>query len=366
MPDVDGFLRTLWNNPKFGLFSAPKFYKSIRKQYPDIKITLKQVKAFIDKQEAAQVNKRPPKPVFNPIISPAPNVGWQADLLDFQKYRTANKGYKWLLVVIDIYSRRAWFIPVKTKGSKDMAEAFAKLLKKYARPSTAVPVRNLTTDNGKEFTNKEVQKVLKQYDVKHWMHEPGDHNVMGIVERMNRTIRTLLSKWWTMQNTFQWFNIIDHVQHNYNNSEHRGIKAIPLDVYEGRAIPTFAKRKAPQQFKVGDRVRKIINRTVFGKPVETFSKTIYTILKDNGKSYVLQPEGGEPLKAPAKPGQLQLITVVETAKAFATAKDRVTQADTKKAISKQKIELLHKQLNIKPENIVKGKRVRKKKVIVDV
>ena len=72
-----------------------------------------------------------------------------------------NSGYKYILTVIDVFSKFAWAIPVKSKGSKDMVEAFQTLFKKSA---PRVPTR-LQTDAGLEFLNKEVQSIFKKHNI---------------------------------------------------------------------------------------------------------------------------------------------------------------------------------------------------------
>jgi hypothetical protein len=86
------------------------------------------VKEFLVKQEAAQLTKEIKKPKFNHIVAPSINDQWQMDLLDLTKYKKVNKGYGWLLVVIDIFSRYGWAIPIKTKSSENIAEALTNLL----------------------------------------------------------------------------------------------------------------------------------------------------------------------------------------------------------------------------------------------
>jgi hypothetical protein len=347
--DSNAFLKKLWEDPKFGLFSPAKFYKNVKKQYPNVPITSKQTHAFVKKQEAFQINKQPTKQGHHHIVAPYPNSGWQMDLLDLSKYYTANSHYKWILVIIDINSRYLWLIPLKNKKEQSLADALNKHFK-----SVKPPV-NITSDNGSEFINKSVQAIFKKHKIKHWLADVGDHGKMGIVERVNRTVRTLLSKYWTLMNTKQWYPVIGDIAYNYNNSVHRTIKARPVAVYDGvdysRPQSTSAKIS---KFSVGDRVRKIITRNVFDKPVSRYSKATYEIVKV-GKSLTLKNDDGDILKTKAKPSQLQLITEVQT------AVKKVNDApDTKVQISKQKIALLHKQLGIDKNNVIEEvKRIRK-------
>ena len=110
---MNSLLTKLWQSPATGLTSAVKFHNSIKKVHPEI--TLKVVKEFVSNQEAAQLTKEIKKPKFNHIVAPSINDQWQIDLLDLTKYKKVNKGYGWLLVVIDIFSRYGWAGPYQSK-----------------------------------------------------------------------------------------------------------------------------------------------------------------------------------------------------------------------------------------------------------
>ena len=72
---------------------------------------------------------------------------WQADLVDMQTFEKENKGYRYILTVIDIFSRYAWALPIKSKRREDVRDAF-KLIFKEAKPE------KIQFDDGKEFYNK--------------------------------------------------------------------------------------------------------------------------------------------------------------------------------------------------------------------
>ena len=76
-----------------------------------------------------------------------------------------NKGTKYILTVIDVFSKYAWAIPVKNKGGPEMKNAF-EILFQMSNPRTP---DKLQTDAGKEFLNKDVQKFLKSHGVLHFV-----------------------------------------------------------------------------------------------------------------------------------------------------------------------------------------------------
>ena len=74
---------------------------------------------------------------------------WTADLVDMSSYSRSNSGYKYLLTVIDVFSKYGWIVPLKTKTGKEVATAFQELF------TDNVPPSRLWTDKGTEFYNQQ-------------------------------------------------------------------------------------------------------------------------------------------------------------------------------------------------------------------
>jgi len=109
---------------------------------------------------------------------------WQVDLADMQALSRANHGIKYLMTCIDVFSKYAWVIPVKSKSASEITEAFRNLLEKLAYPR--IPKR-IQSDKGKEFLNKNVREYLQQNDIEHfttWSDQKA-----AVVERFNRTLK---------------------------------------------------------------------------------------------------------------------------------------------------------------------------------
>lgn len=350
---MEKILIDLWQSPKTGLTSAVKFYNSVKKLHP--KVTLKIVKDFISNQEAAQLTKEIKKPKFNHIVAPEINDQWQMDLLDLTKYKKVNKGYGWLLVVIDIFSRYGWAIPIKNKSAENVEEVLVDLLAKYANHS-GHKLNHIRSDNGSEFISKKSQALFKKYEIKHWLSEPYTHNTTGIVERFNRTIRTVLRRYWAMYDTKSWYPIIDDVIANYNNTRHSTIKTTPYAVYNGEDYARPQKQPHVQVFKKGDMVRRKLVKNIFDKPTLRWSKTVYTIHKANPRSYELyNPDTDSVLQGVVKPNELQKIEKVNVAE-HKIADSHIAE----KHIKVKKLEDEWKQLGNDPKNIIDTKRIKKK------
>ena len=68
-----------------------------------------------------------------------------ADLIDYRKYSRQNQGYKYVLVMIDAFSRFAYTAPLKFKTAEDSAQAIDSILSKFLHPPTM-----FSSDKGNE------------------------------------------------------------------------------------------------------------------------------------------------------------------------------------------------------------------------
>ena len=73
---------------------------------------------------------------------------WGADLADMQLISKFNKRFRFLLCVIDIFSKYAWVVPLKDKKGVSIVNAFQKILDKSGRKPNKIWV-----DKGSEFYN---------------------------------------------------------------------------------------------------------------------------------------------------------------------------------------------------------------------
>jgi transposase InsO family protein len=137
------------------------------------------------------------------------NDQWQIDLFDFSKYSHWNSGYKYLLCVVDVFSRKAFVAALKRKS--DTTDAMSKILVK----DTPILIQS---DNGTEFLNKSFQRLLKSMNVRHITVDVGNHKRQGIVERFNRTIALLISRYQESRNTNRYIDVLDDLVYNFNHT----------------------------------------------------------------------------------------------------------------------------------------------------
>ena len=128
-----------------------------------------------------------------PVLVFGPDQQWATDLIDVQNIKRWNRGTNYLLTIVDVSSKFAWVLPLKNKTGSAVASALSSVLSGKRRPQT------LQTDDGKEFYNAQVKKVLKEYDIRHFS-TAGDTKA-SVVERFNRRFKQRLYRYITTFNT---------------------------------------------------------------------------------------------------------------------------------------------------------------------
>lgn len=99
-------LKKMFFNPRTGFISADKLYRKLKEK--DTGLSLKQVRDWVRKQEVQQIHKQRGKVEYNRIIALGLGYSLQVDLLDLSNYKSKNKGYRYILLVVDVYSRYAF------------------------------------------------------------------------------------------------------------------------------------------------------------------------------------------------------------------------------------------------------------------
>jgi transposase InsO family protein len=180
---------------------------------------------FLNEQATYQLHK-PARHTFlrNQTLVAHIDEQWQADLADMSNISKENDAYTFLLTCVDILSRYAWVIPVRSKSAAHMLIAIRQLFK---RASPRKPTR-LQTDKGKEFHNASVRTFLRQQGVELFSTN-SDHKA-AIVERFNRTLKHRIYKHFTAYNTRRYVDVLPDIVYSYNNSYHRTTGQRPRDI----------------------------------------------------------------------------------------------------------------------------------------
>ena len=139
------------------------------------------------------------------------------------KYSKQNNNYKYILTVIDFFSKYSWCYPLRNKNSNEIINCFKDIFKKSKRSPNFIQ-----SGEGNEFTNKIVQKFFNDNNIK-WYHTYNREIKCSICERFNRTILNKMYKNFTLNNNTIWIKDLNKLVKEYNNAQHRSIKMYPFN-----------------------------------------------------------------------------------------------------------------------------------------
>ena len=216
----------------------------------------------------------------------------------------ATKNTKYLLVFIDVFTKYAWLYPLKQIKGADVAKCFSDLFRRN-KPE------KLTSDAGKEFLNKHVQKVLRENKVQYYIAK--GRTKAAVAERFNLTIQRLIYQLCRYHNTNEWTSdlVLGKAKKIYLNRKHRTIKMSPIEaekksnqsrlrkVYLEKYRKAKSFKKKPK-FNIGDTVRISSKRSPFNRGYhQNFTTEVWTISKvmDNLPlpRYIVKDEHGDEL-----------------------------------------------------------------------
>lgn len=256
------------------------------------------MKKWLSSQDAYTLHK-PVRKIFprRKTFSKGIDDLYQADLADMQNLSRFNDGFRFILTCVDVFSKRAFAVPVKDKRGPSIAQAFEKIF------SVSFPVM-LQTDRGTEFLNVDVQTVFRKYNIRHYWSLNDDIKA-ACVERFNRTIKTRIFRYMTHHRTNRWIDVLDSLITSYNRSYHRTIGMAPVDVTSENAdIITRRmypiKPKPVWKYEIGDKVRICKYKQIFDKGyLPNWTEEIFVIVERYPTypvTYGLQDLAGEYIK----------------------------------------------------------------------
>ena len=224
------------------------------------------------------------------IVTSGIDEQWQADLADMSNWQRENKGYRYILTVVDVMSRFAFARPIKHKNGQEVAEFY------------------LQTDEDKEFFNQHVKELASKYGFNQF------HT--AIVERFNLTLKEMIWSYFTWTNTRKWVtnsqgeDMLVKFVNAYNHRQHTKLGMSPLQAmkhdqneFYDSTIGKHLKRKQRKRFerdysniKVGDFVlvntaKKTFEKGVAPKWTRKVFKVINVDMSSPRLSYKLEVKG---------------------------------------------------------------------------
>jgi hypothetical protein len=290
-------IHDVYYNKKF-YFGRDKLFHYLMTNYPKAMISQRQVMNWLKDQELAQLfnGTKKTKDIQSTVLSePYKQLGM--DIIDMQSYE--HDGYNYILTMIDLFSKKAWAIPLKNKESKTVANGFKDMLKTIDHK-----ISSIRSDNGSEFVSKEFKKVLNDNDIKQVLSNAGTPQSNGQIERFNGVLKQKIKMYITKEDKQDWNNVLDQIVDNYNNIESRVTKMTPneldktsvenqskvinannKDIQEQvkqkirKEVIPKNERKRNNTFSVGDKVRLKLEGDDNQKTHELWTRDIFTISK---------------------------------------------------------------------------------------
>ena len=173
---------------------------------------------------------------------------------DMQAFSSFDKRFKYILTIIDVFSKYACAVSIKDKSAASVTKAFEKII------SERIP-KQLWVDEGKEFYNTTFKKLLDKHKID--MYSTFNEGKAVVIERFNRTLKNIMWKYFTANNTRFYLDALDQMVKNYNKKVHSTIKMTPKeaskDINRGKVyfniIRKPNKSRTSIQYKKGDKVR---------------------------------------------------------------------------------------------------------------
>ena len=235
----------------------------------------KNIKIFIN-----EIYSKPPKKNYDTNKTNVYHIDdiWSLDILDLKDYGPENnRGYRYVLVTIDNFSKFGWTVPLKNKNAQTIKDSFENILINSKRKPNL-----FETDRGKEFYNNIFQDFLNKNNIKIYSRNSSYGAVFA--ERFNRTIRDLLKKIVFEHGDAKWIDILPTITKQYNNKVHSSTKLTPVQASlkknEGYVYKNLLdkRKKIKPKYEIGDLVRAADLKRVFSKGDTTnWSYKLYKI-----------------------------------------------------------------------------------------
>ena len=225
---------------------------------------------------------------------------WAVDLADMKSLSKKNKGIKFLLCVIDLYSKYAFVVPLKDKKGISIVNAFDKIIKQSNRRKP----NKIWVDQGSEFYNRVFKKWLSDKNI--IMYSTYNEGKSVVAERFIRILKNKLYKHMTASGKNVYYDVLDDIVNKYHNTKHSTIKMKPIDVKNNKRVyidehnkkvTTNSSSSERSRFKVGDRIRISKFKNIFAEGyTPNWSREIFIVDKINDTvpyTYNIKDSNGE-------------------------------------------------------------------------
>lgn len=243
-------------------------YRHWKQKFPEL--TLKLVKTLLSKNEGYTRHRQTKRGKTNPIYCYSKRQTFSIDLVDCQNIHKDNGDVKFLLNVIDNFTKYAWSEPLRNKTRDVVLQAFKKIIKECK-----IKPKSVFADSGGEFQNAKFKKFCSAKDIDLYFAKSFGHASM--VERFNLTLKRKIYAFMTDNETYRFVPKLKDIMKSYNTSKHSSLPDIsPLEAENGNQETFYQMRllnekkymKIPRtntKYDIGDTIRVSTAKNVFSR-----------------------------------------------------------------------------------------------------
>ena len=227
MKDWQNYLESIYHDPSHpGSFTGPETLYKVVLAEGKFKIGRHRIRKWLQDQESYSLT-RGARRKYNRsrVIVNGINSQADMDLMDMVDLAKQNDGYQYLLVCINILSRFARCVPLKTKKGKDVLQGLKTIFK------DGFKVNMVRTDRGMEFRSKEVNAYLKSQNVHHF-YALNTETKANYAERLIKTLNHKLFRYMMKKRTQRYIDVLQDIVHSYNHTLHHSLGATPASITE--------------------------------------------------------------------------------------------------------------------------------------
>ena len=235
----------------------------------------KNIKIFIN-----EIYSKPPKKNYATNKTDVYHIDdiWSLDILDIKDYGPKNnRNYRYVLIIIDNFSKFGWTIPLQNKNAQIVKDSFENIIISSKRKPNLIE-----SDRGKEFYNNFLQDFLDKNNIKLYSRNSSYGAVFA--EGFNRTIRDLLKKIVFENGDGDWIDVLPTKTKQYNKKIHSSTKLTPiqasLKTNEGFVYKNLLdkRKKVKPKFQINDLVRTADLKKTFSKrDITNWSYKLYKL-----------------------------------------------------------------------------------------
>lgn len=254
-------------------FSSPNTVKRV------YGISTKKANKILNQIDSYTLHREYKKPqTFNPYYVFKSRKQVHADLIDVRNLKETNNNFSYLLLLIDIFSRKVWVYPLIRKTGPQTKEALNLWLNDLGTRKPEL----LVTDSGTEFVNQVVKTFLASKNIEHRLALGTSKACFA--ERANKSIQVLLYKYMSDKETTRYIDKLNDLVKTYNTRGHRSLNYMTPNEADKvhntqliRAIQVkrygkLAKKRRAPKYKIGDTVRVKIDAKVITQQSRAYAR----------------------------------------------------------------------------------------------